>query len=285
MVLVDFNGISIGSVLGQLNRGEVLSANLVKHIILNNLRTYRNRFPESDWGRMVICLEGRSWRRDIFPQYKAARQTNRDKDKYDWSEIYKLISEASADIKENFPYAVIQVSNGEADDIIGAITIEEMGKLGAEKIAIVSADKDFIQLHNLGDIVQYSPMQDKMVKEPNPGRYLFDHIFKGDSSDGVPNANSPDNSFTDKIRQKPMRKTDIEHYWDNRDSYQGGMNDGVYRNFIRNQKMIDLKFMPKDVYESSITQLDSYKYPMRGKVFNYLIENKMNMLIECASEF
>jgi len=285
MVLIDYAGISIGSVLGQLNKGEKLSENLVKHIILNNIRTYRNRFPESSWGRMVICLEGRSWRRDIFPQYKAARTTNKAKDKYNWDEIYRLLKLTSADIKDNFPYAVIHVENGEADDIIGAITMCEMDKLGAEKIAIVSADKDFIQLHNLGEVVQYSPFQDKMIEEPSPGRYLFEHLLRGDSTDGVPNANSPDNSFTDKIRQKPMRKTDIEHYWDNRDSYQGGMNDGVYRNFIRNQKMIDLKFMPKDVYESSITQLDSYKYPMRGKVFNYLIENKMNMLIECASEF
>ena len=37
MVLVDFNGLAIGSIMGQLNRGEELSTNLVKHIILNNL--------------------------------------------------------------------------------------------------------------------------------------------------------------------------------------------------------------------------------------------------------
>jgi len=73
MVLVDFAGIAIGSVLGQLNKGEKLSENLVKHIVLNNIRTYRNRFPESEWGRLIVCLEGRSWRRDLFPEYKAAR--------------------------------------------------------------------------------------------------------------------------------------------------------------------------------------------------------------------
>jgi hypothetical protein len=285
MVLVDFAGIAIGSVLGQLNRGEVLSENLVKHIVLNNIRTYRNRFPESEWGRLIVCLEGRSWRRDLFPEYKAARTTNKSKDKYDWTEIYRILDIVSSDIKENFPYAVIQVSNAEADDIIGALTIEEMGKLGADKIAIVSADKDFIQLHTLGEVIQYSPMQDKMVKEEDAGRYLFDHILKGDSTDGIPNANSPDNTFTDKIRQKPMRKKDMDTYWENRNAYQGGMDDLVYRNYMRNKKMIDLHEMPKDVYNSSIDQLDTYKYPMRGKVFSYLVENKMNMLIECAGEF
>ena len=37
MVLVDFNGLAVGSIMGSLNRGEGLSENLVKHIIINNL--------------------------------------------------------------------------------------------------------------------------------------------------------------------------------------------------------------------------------------------------------
>ena len=40
MVLVDFNGLAIGSIMGQLGRGEEHSENLVKLIILNNLRVY-----------------------------------------------------------------------------------------------------------------------------------------------------------------------------------------------------------------------------------------------------
>ena len=45
MVIVDFNGLAIGSIMGQLSRGEELSENLVKHIILNILRVYRNKYP------------------------------------------------------------------------------------------------------------------------------------------------------------------------------------------------------------------------------------------------
>ena len=30
-------------------------------------------------------------------------------------------------------------------------------------------------------------MFNKMIKDDNPRRYIFDHILKGDSSDGVPN--------------------------------------------------------------------------------------------------
>ena len=80
MVLVDFNGMAVGSILGQLNKGVELSEGLVKHIILNNLRMYRNKYPEDEHGRMVICTDSWSWRRSIFPEYKARRTDNKEKD-------------------------------------------------------------------------------------------------------------------------------------------------------------------------------------------------------------
>jgi len=285
MVLIDYNGIAVGSILGQLNRGEALTENLVKHIILNNIRTYRNKFKQAEWGQMVICCDSFSWRKNVFPEYKASRKTTRAKDKYDWAELYRLLDVVTNDIRTNFPYAVIRVENAEADDIIGAITMNELKDPWGAKVAIVSADKDFIQLHMKDEVIQWSPMQQKMVESPDPKRYLFDHIFKGDSSDGVPNANSPDNSFTDKIRQKPMRQKDIEHYWENKDTFQGGMPDEVYRNYIRNREMIDLRYTPKEIANDSITQLENYKYPSKGLVFNYLVENKMKMLLEVIEEF
>ena len=44
MVLVDFNGLAIGSIMGSLNRGEGLSENLVKHIILNKNEMEDSRY-------------------------------------------------------------------------------------------------------------------------------------------------------------------------------------------------------------------------------------------------
>jgi len=39
------------------------------------------------------------------------------------------------------------------------------------------------------------------VNGENPGGFLKEHIFKGDTGDGVPNVLSPDNTFTDGLRQ------------------------------------------------------------------------------------
>ncbi len=284
MVIVDFNGLAIGSIMGQLQRGEELSENLVKHIILNNLRVYRNKYKEADHGKMVIACDSYSWRKDVFPQYKAARKANRESDKHDWQQIFDLIESTLQDLRENFPYAVIKIDSAEADDIIGALTVE-MSDFGGEDVVIISADKDFIQLQQYGHVIQWSPMFNKMIKEDNPRKYLFEHLLKGDASDGVPNANSHDDVFTTGSRQTPMTQKQIDKYWDNHDDLEMIMKPNVYRNFMRNVQMIDLTNTPDGIREAAINTYKNYKYPSRQNILTYLIENRMKMLIDSAGEF
>jgi len=284
MVIVDFNGLAIGSIMGQLQRGEELSENLVKHIILNNLRVYRNKYKEADHGKMVIACDSYSWRKDVFPEYKAQRKANRSKDKHDWQQIFDLIESTLQDLRENFPYAVIKIDSAEADDIIGALTVE-MSDFGGEDVVIISADKDFIQLQQYGHVIQWSPMFNKMIKEDNPRKYLFEHLLKGDAGDGVPNANSHDDVFVTAARQTPMTKKAIDKYWDNRDDLEMIMKPNVFRNFMRNVQMIDLTNTPDGIREAAINRYKNYEYPSRQNILTYLIENRMKMLIDCAGEF
>jgi len=276
MVIVDFNGLAIGSIMGQLQRGEELSENLVKHIILNNLRVYRNKYKEADHGKMVIACDSYSWRKEVFPEYKAQRKANRSKDKHDWQQIFDLIESTLQDLRENFPYAVIKIDS--------AVTVE-MSDFGGEDVVIISADKDFIQLQQYGHVIQWSPMFNKMIKEDNPRRYLFEHLLKGDAGDGVPNANSHDDVFVTAARQTPMTKKAIDKYWDNRDDLEMIMKPNVFRNFMRNVQMIDLTNTPDGIREAAINTYKNYKYPSRQNILTYLIENRMKMLIDSAGEF
>ena len=285
MVLVDFNGLAIGSIMGQLSRGEELSENLVKHIIINNLRVYRNKYKEADYGKMVIACDSYSWRKDVFPEYKAARKANRATDKHDWPMIFDLIEDTLNDLRENFPYAVIKIDSAEADDIIGALTVHKSTPLIGEDVVIISADKDFIQLQQYGHVIQWSPMFNKMVKEDNPRRYLFEHLLKGDAGDGVPNANSHDDVFTTGSRQTPMTQKQIDKYWDNHDDLEMIMKPNVFRNFMRNVQMIDLTNTPDGIREAAINTYENYKYPPRTNILTYLIEHRMKMLIDSAAEF
>ena len=70
MILIDYNGVAIGS--GLHLKGE-LSEDLFRHTILNTLRMYRNKF-KGQYGELVICGDGRkNWRREVFPNYKFKR--------------------------------------------------------------------------------------------------------------------------------------------------------------------------------------------------------------------
>ena len=106
-------------------------------------------------------------------------------------------------------YKSIEVYGAEADDIIATICSEY-----SEEILILSGDKDFIQMQRFPNVKQYSPITKKMINGANPDGYLKEHIFKGDSTDGIPNVLSPDNTFTDSLRQKPLTKKKISGWKD-----------------------------------------------------------------------
>ena len=171
MILIDFTQVVIGSLMVALNRGEDLIEDLVRHLVLNNIRYYRTRFTEK-YGEVVICCDSRHyWRKDYFPNYKANRKVDRKKSEYDWDFIFETLNTIRAEIEDNFPYKVVEVYGAEADDIIAVLTQQR----ASENNIIVSSDKDFIQLHWV-NIDQYSPVTKKMVTHPFPKQYLIEHI-------------------------------------------------------------------------------------------------------------
>ena len=233
---------------------------------------------------MVICCEGRSWRREIYPQYKHKRRSGRDDSSLDWEELFRCINVIIDEIRENLPWKVIRAERGEADDIIGALAYEtqEFGK--HEPVMIISNDKDFMQLQKFDNVKQFSPMKKKLLTEKNPRSMLMEHIFKGDSSDGVPNILSGDDTFVDGSRQTPVTKKKMEA-WLAADNIEDVLSTDAYRNFCRNKKMIDLSEIPKDIYDDIVDQYENNKVAPKMKVLNYLIKKRMNRLIECAEEF
>ena len=133
------------------------------------------------YGELVICYDSKHyWRRDYFPQYKKNRKKTRDTSHpVGWHDGVK------EEVKEFLPYKVVETYGAEADDIIAALCGELEFDNG--KTLILSGDKDFIQLHKYKNVTQYSPVTKKYVGGVDPDEYLYEHILKGDVSDGVPN--------------------------------------------------------------------------------------------------
>lgn len=281
MIVIDYSGIAIAGVVVQKIEPE---EDLIRHMILNTIRMYNKKFRD-EYGQVVIACDGRSWRKEYFPQYKYKRKANREESSVDWGEMFRIINKVRDEIQGNFPYKVIQHERAEADDIIGTL-VENTQEFGQhEPVMIVSADKDFIQLHKYNNVRQFSPMQKKFVQDSNPRKYLFEHILKGDSGDGVPNCFSGDNTFVDGLRQSPMTKKKIEYYTENAEDLQSVMDQEVYRNYMRNKKMIDLSETPADIKNDIIGMYENQKPAPKMKILNYLIKNRCKLLIECVEEF
>jgi len=225
------------------------------------------------------------WRRDFFPQYKSNRKKGREEDGRNWDAIFEVLNKIKSEIKENLPYKFLEVYGAEADDIIATLckhSQTEKDRTKNENILIVSGDKDFIQLQKYVNVKQYSPILKKYVDGHNPDTYIKEHILKGDTSDGVPNVLSPDNTFTDGLRQKPLGKKKIETWLDiDIDDLQ----DEVKRNYQRNEKLIDLSKIPNELEDEILTEFHGAPFGDRSKLLNYFIKSRLKNLTETIGEF
>jgi len=285
VIIVDLNQVMLSNLLMQLGNhtNAQLEENMVRHMILNSLRSYKVKFGD-EYGEMVIACDNTNyWRKQVFPYYKANRKKNIENSELDWKALFECLNKIRAELKEYFPYRVIDVESAEADDIIATLVTKFGSELNTgEKILILSGDKDFIQLHVYSNVSQYDPTRKKWIKHDDPERYLHEHILKGDAGDGVPNVLSPDNVFVVGDRQRPLTAkkmekimgTDLEE-----------MDTSLARNYSRNVQLIDLSFTPETIREKVMEQFEAQKDRDRSKLLNYFIANKLKNLTEHLSEF
>ena len=293
MILVDMNQIGIANVMMHLNmtKASMVDGNMVRHMILNSLRMYRERFHD-EYGEMVICYDSKHyWRRDYFPQYKMNRKKVRDDSSHDWDNIFEWLNAIKEELTEFFPYKIVEVYGAEADDIIGVLCAQnkqsKIDRCGLHKeILILSGDKDFIQLQSNPTVSQYSPITKKIINGYDPDIYLREHILKGDTSDGIPNVLSPDNTFTDGLRQKPLgKKKMLALDGETDDPTSRFMSDEVKRNHQRNTKLIDLSEVPEKLSDEIIVAFNEAPEGDRSKLLNYFIDKRLRNLMESIGDF
>jgi len=282
MILLDYSQIALSNIIVQKLNDE----NMIRHMILNSIRMYNKRYRK-EYGQMVICVDSpNNWRKTVYPAYKANRKKKRDSSSdMDWPEVFRIINTIREELQQNFPYKVIQVEGAEADDIIGSLTLQTQEFGQHEPVMIVSSDKDFIQLHRFNNVKQFSPIQKKMVADKNPLTYMWNHIMRGDTGDGVPNILSADNTFVDSLKQTPLRQTRIDEWIESSDRLREVMPEEIYRNYQRNKKLIDLTETPDDLNQKIINTFNTQKLSMKMKVLNYLIKKRCKHLIEVVEEF
>ena len=278
MILIDFTQTIIAGLMAQLKSNDnEINESMLRHMILNSLRTYQRRYGP-DYGQIVLCTDaGNTWRKDYFPLYKANRKKSREADDRDWTLIFDTLQQVKEEIRDNFPYKYLYVEKCEADDIIAVIVKKYHMD---ENIMIVSGDKDFQQLHKYWGVRQWSPNLNKEIDCADADMFLKEHILKGDKSDGIPNILSNDDCLDAGIRQTPLRKPILEKYL--RISIEN--DDKYYRNYLRNQTLIDFDMIPKKIEDAILSEYSKVE-PVKGKVFDYLRTQRLNQLIDNIGDF
>ena len=271
----------MASTMMSMEKGQTeADLDFVRHSVLNSLRMYRTKYTDK-YGELVICCDDRkSWRREYFPHYKASRKSTRDTSPLNWTQIFECFDTIKSELKTTFPYKFIQIEGCEADDVIGVVS---RNISGGEKVMIISSDKDFIQLHNK-NVQQWSPVTKKIVNGEEPNKYLFEHILKGDKSDGIPNVLSDDDSIVNGVRQKPITRKYIDNFVMH-NAHLNNRTDTEIRNFHRNENLIDLNKTPKELVDKIWREFLQEPEGQRRDLLNFFIEKKLTNLIETIGDF
>lgn len=284
MILVDMNQVTLSNLMVQIGGKNTVDPDLVRHMVLNSLRSYRTRFTE-EFGELVLCYDNKTnWRRDVFPNYKHSRRKDRKSSKLDWNAIFDTLHLIRDELVEYFPYKVLEVENAEADDIIASVVFHVASEpKNYEKVLILSGDKDFIQLQKHKFVSQYSPIQKKYMNGIDPTTYIKTHILQGDRSDGVPNFLSPDNTFVDELRQKPISKRKLETWIDLEP--EDFCNENMMRNYHRNRTLINLDYIPKEIVDLCIKTFIDAEHKDRKNLLNYFVKYRLRNLTENIGDF
>ena len=95
---------------------------------------------------------------------------------------------------------------------------------------------------------------------------------------------SPDNTFVDGLRQKPLGKKKIQS-WSEHNIEDVFTSDEVKRNYQRNKKLIDLTESPKELFLECLKAYADAPEGDRSKLLNYFIKNRLNELMKFNRRF
>lgn len=225
---------------------------------------------------LVVCLEGRSWRKDVYKPYKANRAVARaaltEQELAEDQAFWSAFDDLCKFLADGTNSTVLQHSRLEADDLIA-------GWIDAhpeDNHVVVSTDTDFVQLL-APNVRQYNgvteelitldgvydrkgkPVIDRKTKQPktlgDPEYYLFRKCIKGDSTDnifsaypGVREKGSKNRvglleAFSDRNKQGFSWSNLMLQRWTDAD----GQEHRVLDDYNRNRQLIDLRAQPEEI--------------------------------------
>src|SRR5437588_8822467 len=153
-------------------------------MIFSNMLDKYLRETDADHIAVIFDASGRSFRNELYGEYKANRREMPD----DLAPQLPHVRRAA----EAFGVCQIEMENFEADDLIATYARHAV-EAGA-KVTILSSDKDMMQLVADGRVMMRDPMTDRPIGEAEvrekfgvgPDKVIEVQALCGDSTDNVP---------------------------------------------------------------------------------------------------
>ena len=264
------------------------------HILFNSIHKVWMKFKPD---HMVLCFEGRSWRKDIFELYKrnrvALREKLSEKERKEEEAYWEAFQDFNKFMADKTNCTVLQHEEMEADDFIARWTQLHPD----DEHIVISSDSDFYQL--LADNVSmYNGISntlintkgfyndvgkeiiDKKTKEPkeapDPEWLLFEKCMRGDTSDnifsaypgvrtkGTRNKVGLTEAFEDRHKKGYSWNNLMLQRWEDHEGNEHRVKD----RYEQNKALIDLTAQPdwvKEKLDQAIsTQVQQAKRPQIG---------------------
>lgn len=287
MVIIDFSQLCLANIHVMLKDLKDEDGNFsVPHfraMIMASLRKNLVKFRKDYGPDIILAIDsGSSWRRDYFKYYKANRKKEREESGINWTPIFEAIRQVKDEIRDNFPYRVIEVPNCEADDVISTLA-HKFGTIMANetnKILIISGDKDYGQLQKFGNVFQYDPKSQKTINVSDPELFLIEHIIKGDKTDGIPNMLSSDDTYVTGSRSTTISAKRLAHYTD---LIAEDLCEEI--GYHRNRLLIDLAKVPENLKINIIDVYEEQAGKPRNKIMTYFVKNRLTRHLENLGDF
>lgn len=132
------------------------------HLILNSMKKEYNK-----WGgtHTVLFLDGHSWRKKFYPEYKANRAVTYALQTPKEQQDHEILTEAFNDfvtyVDQKTNITVLRNPHAEADDMI-YVWIDSHPN---DQHIVISSDSDFFQLLRYKNVTLYDPVKDILIRQ------------------------------------------------------------------------------------------------------------------------
>ena len=250
---------------------------------------------------VVVCLEGRSWRKDHYKPYKANRSETRaahsDEQAAEEKMFWATFDDFQQFLVNRTNCTVLQHNELEADDLVAGWVANHPD----DHHTIVSSDTDFVQLL-AENVVQYNGMTDELItiqgifnnkgkrvidkktKEPKavpePQWLLFEKCMRGDSSDNVfsayPGVRTKGSKNKVGLIEAYADKNDKGFAWNNmmlqRWVDHNGVEHRVLDDYERNRVLVDLTHQPDSIKQKINVTIASVETKSKSMVGAQLLK-------------